>query len=254
MGHAQLPQTHVCGSLRLGPHDAVEVQFHLAVDDAFDAFGQAGRLVVGFADADDFAQRGAGGDAEGALVDDLVPGVEVGNDEVDRRSVGQHVALEGIVVRLKTREWRQQSVVQIDDPPPGELPANPRGQHAHVPGQHDIVDIVLVDQLGHLVVVRLAARIADVVKRHIELLGQSATRIPVPDHHSWDRLESAIANVAQDGVRRLAAVGRTEGDARWALVFIPRPSADREALLDSDLLHPLAQVGNRPRLSGPVDP
>lgn len=51
-------------------------------------------------------QRRSGSDGKGALVDDLIAGIQFRDDEVDRRSERQHVASVGVLIRMEAGEWR----------------------------------------------------------------------------------------------------------------------------------------------------
>ena len=85
----------------------MEVQLNFAVDDAADAFDETGRFVVALPLAFDRIERSSGSHGECALVDDLIAGVEFGDDEVNRRSEGQHVARVRILIRMEAGKRRQ---------------------------------------------------------------------------------------------------------------------------------------------------
>jgi hypothetical protein len=126
-------------------------------------------------------RRRARADRERLLVDDLLARVQLRHDEVHRRPVRQHVAGEGVAVRLRPREPRQQAVVQVDDPPAGEPPADGRGQDPHVAGHDEVIGLRLVEDLHQAVVVRHPLVVADQVPIDPELLGQAAARWPVAE-------------------------------------------------------------------------
>ena len=84
--------------------DAVEVELDFAVDDAADAFDQATWFVIFLAEADDLVELHAGRDSERRLIDDLVASVELGDDEVTGRAVGEHADGVGIVIGFGARE------------------------------------------------------------------------------------------------------------------------------------------------------
>ncbi len=94
------------------------------------------RLVVGLAAGNDLVDTQAGRHRERALVNDLVPRVELGNDEVAGGAVGVHPAAVRLMVGADAREAGEQAVVVVDDPTPRILLATSRRQHAHVARQH----------------------------------------------------------------------------------------------------------------------
>src|SRR2546423_15378185 len=79
-------------------HDTVEVELDFAGDDAAEAFDEAAGFVVFLAEADDLVELHAGGNSVGGLVDDLIAGVELGDDEVTGGAVGEHAAGVGVVI------------------------------------------------------------------------------------------------------------------------------------------------------------
>ena len=90
----------------LSPHDTVEVQFDFPIHHTADAFDKTRRFVVSFALPFDGCQRSSRRDGERALMNDLIPGVELWDDEVDRRSKRQHVAGVGVLIRMETgKRW-----------------------------------------------------------------------------------------------------------------------------------------------------
>ena len=111
------------------------------------------------------------------------------------------------MVRLHPGKARQQAVVQIDDPAAGVFPAARGGQDSHVAGEHDEIDVVLVAQRDHSLIVRVAGFVADVEPRHFELLGQTAARVAVADHQPRVGLDLSVANRAQQGEHRLGPIG-----------------------------------------------
>ena len=89
----------------------MKVQLDFAVDNAADAFDDARRFVVSLALAFDVCQLSSWSHGECALMDDLIAGVEFGDDEVDRCSERQHVASVRILIRMEAGERRQQTVM-----------------------------------------------------------------------------------------------------------------------------------------------
>jgi hypothetical protein len=124
--------------------DTVEVKRDFAIDNSADPFDETVRFIILLPAADDFVARSSRRHQKRRLVDNLAASIEIGNDEVAGGPVREHAAGISIVVRLNPGETRQQSVMQVDDPPAGVLPAACRGQDAHVSRQHDEVDFVLV--------------------------------------------------------------------------------------------------------------
>lgn len=86
------------------PHHPVEVEFHFVVNDATETFGQAARLIFRFPDAYDLFKRSPRRNGEGRLIDNLVPSVELGDDEMTGGPVGQHPVAVGVMVR--TESWK----------------------------------------------------------------------------------------------------------------------------------------------------
>ena len=104
----------------------MEVQFHFSIDDPPHPLNQAAWLVIRFTLPLDLFQGSSGEHCKCALMDDLVSGIQFGNDEVDGRSVRQHPMLIRIFVRTESREWWQKAMVQIDNSS-CESPAGPGG-------------------------------------------------------------------------------------------------------------------------------
>jgi hypothetical protein len=61
----------------------VKVQLDLAIHDPPQTFDQGGRFVIGLAPPLNLSQRRARKNSESGLMNDLVPRVELGNDEMD---------------------------------------------------------------------------------------------------------------------------------------------------------------------------
>ena len=61
----------------------METELHLTVEHAAQSLHQAIGFMVHFADSHNLVQGRAGGNGESILVDDLVAGVEFGDDEMD---------------------------------------------------------------------------------------------------------------------------------------------------------------------------
>ena len=102
---------------------------------------------------DDLLQRRAGLHGEGILVDDLLARVQLGHDEMHGRTVGQHAVAVRIAIGVGAGKRRQEPVVQVDDAPAGEAPANRRREDAHVAREHDVVGATPVDDLDQSLVV-----------------------------------------------------------------------------------------------------
>jgi hypothetical protein len=99
----------------------MELNFSLA--HATNTFHQAIGFVVLLADADYILEFGPGRNAEGGLVDGLVPGIQLGDNKVACSAKRQHPSSIGIVIRSQASEAGQESVVQVDDAAPREFPA-----------------------------------------------------------------------------------------------------------------------------------
>ncbi len=135
--------------------------------------------------------------------------------------------------------------MQVDDSSASELPAEPRGQDSHVASEDDIVDIVLVDDLGETLVVGVAGGVANALPGDAELLGNPPTSVAVADHDGGMSADSAVADRSKQRGRCLWAEGRANGEPGRPGVLIARPSPDGEPFLSSNLIHRLTQAGNR---------
>lgn len=89
----------------------MKVQLDFAIDDAANSLDQTTRLVVLLPSSYDFVERCSWRDGEGGLVDDLIAGVKVGDDEVACRAVRQHAVGVGIVIRPNAGEAWQDAMV-----------------------------------------------------------------------------------------------------------------------------------------------
>ncbi len=147
-------------------------------------------------------------------MNDLVAGIQFRNDEVHRRPVGQHAVAVCILIRTEAWKRRQQPVMQIDDPPAREPPAGSRRKHPHVPRQNDVVHVVAVGQFDDPVVVRIAARVGNVVPVDAELLRHAPAGIAVADHDRRRGPQAAVANRPQDREGRFRSVGRADRQTR----------------------------------------
>ena len=67
--------------------------------------------------------------------------------------------------------------------PPAYFQQVAAGRIAHVAGQHDVVDLVFVQQFDQPLVVRLAVRVANRLPIDVKLFGDPAARIAIADHH-----------------------------------------------------------------------
>src|SRR5262245_56032930 len=172
-------------------HNAVEVELDFAGDDAADAFDEAAGLVVFLAEADDLVELHAGRYRVGGLINDLIAGVELGDDEVAGGAVGEHAAGVGVVIRARAGEAGQQAVVQIDDAAAGVFPAAGGRQDAHIAGEDDVIDVVLVEDSDQALVVSSAFGVADHLPRNAELLGEAAAGGAIADHDG--RLSTNLA-------------------------------------------------------------
>ena len=234
----------------------MEVKFHFPIHDSANPFHQAAWFVVGFSLSLDHFQRGTGKHGERALVDDLISRIQFRNDKVNRRPIREHSVLKRIFVRSKAREGRKQAVVEIDDAA-GESPAGAGGQHAHVTGQDDVVDIVLVEQFDHPLVVGFALGIADMMPVDTELLGHTATTIPVADHYGRSRMQPFVAHRPQQSERGLGAVGRTDGQSRQLgvnLMFVAGPGSNGQTFEAADFVHLPAKFGHAVGRRRPIEP
>lgn len=95
-----------CQFLQGFSHDPMKVQLHFAVHDSADTFDDAIRFMVRFSEAFNVRQRGSRRDTEGALEDNLVSGIQFRDDEMNGGPEAQHVVLERIFIRSKTRKRR----------------------------------------------------------------------------------------------------------------------------------------------------
>ena len=53
--------------------------------------------------------------------------------------------------------------MQVDDPPTGEFPAGGGRNEAHVSRQHDVIDLVLINETNESIVVGAPLNVADVM-------------------------------------------------------------------------------------------
>src|SRR4051812_22357656 len=113
-------------------------------------------------------------------MDDLIARIEFGDDEVNRRSISQHSMLIRIFVGPKTRKRRQQAVMKIHDAT-GESPTGTGRKHAHIARKNDVIDLILVEQFDHSLIVWLAAVIPNSMPVDFELIGHSSTTITIAD-------------------------------------------------------------------------
>jgi hypothetical protein len=171
----------------------VEMQFDFAVDNPPNSLDEATRFMVGLTLSFDQFQRRSREYREGALVNNLVSRVEFGNDKVDRRPIRQHSVLVRIFVRAETRERGEQTVMEIDDPA-CVSPAGARRQNSHVSGEHNIVDIVLIEDFDHSILIGLTSFIADQVPVDAELLGNSAATVAISEHYGCGGIQAFVPN------------------------------------------------------------
>lgn len=165
----------------------MKMELDFLINDPPDPFHEATRFVIGFALPFDGFQRRPGKNCERALVDDLISCIKFRHDEVNRGSVCQHSMLIGIFVRAKTRKRRQQPVMQVDDAA-SKLPARAGGKDSHVAGQDNVIDVVLIEEFNHPLIVGVSFGVADHVPVDIELLGHATAVIPVANHDGWRRV------------------------------------------------------------------
>src|SRR5437660_8486176 len=85
-------------------HPAMKMQLHFAVEHAPQSLDQAGRLMIGLADALDLLERRSRGDGEGVLMDDLIARIQLRHDEMDGGAVSQHAVAIRITVGLRSGE------------------------------------------------------------------------------------------------------------------------------------------------------
>src|SRR5262245_174936 len=115
------------------------MELDFAIDDAADAFDKAAGLIVFLSEADNLFELHAGGYGIGRLIDDLITGVELGNDEVASAAVGKHAAGVGVVIGPGAGEAGKEAVVEIEDAAAGILPAARGREDAHVAGENDVI-------------------------------------------------------------------------------------------------------------------
>jgi hypothetical protein len=156
----------------------MEMEFHFAINHAADSFDQAAWFVIGFALPFDLFQRSSREYRERALVDDLISRVEFRHDEMHCRTVSQHAVLIGVFVGTESRKRGEQSMMQVDDSA-GKTPTGAGWEDSHVAGQQDVVDLVAVEDLDHLVIVRFPLRITDGVPGNVKLFGHTSTGVAV---------------------------------------------------------------------------
>ncbi|MCO5555083.1 hypothetical protein L7F22_008623 [Adiantum nelumboides] len=159
-------------------------------------------------------------DAGDVLLDDRA-GVEVGGHVVAGRADQLDPARVRLVVRPRTREGRQEAVVDVDRPPRPRL-AQVRGQHLHEPGEDDRVGGVVVDELADLLergdLALLAGRVAGrgegyVVERHPVRGDDRLQRRVVADHAGDLHRQLARPHPAEDVVQAVLVAGHQQHGA-----------------------------------------
>lgn len=69
-------------------------------------------------------------------------------------------------------------MMQVDDPA-SKTPTGAGGEDSHVTGQQDVVDLIAIEDLDHLVVIRFPLRIANGVPGNLKLFGDTSAGIAV---------------------------------------------------------------------------
>ena len=115
-------------------------------------------------------------------MDDLVARIQLGNDEMHGGAVSQHAMFVRIFVGRGAGKRRQEAVVQIEDASARKLPADRRGAESACTGQHDVIDLVAIEEVHQPIVIGARVRVADLVPFDAELLRQAPARIAVADH------------------------------------------------------------------------
>src|SRR6266566_3950502 len=105
----------------------------------------------------------------------------------------------GIAVGLRPWESRQQAMMQINDPAARKLPADGRWDEPHVTREHDVIHLVVIEQIDHTVVVRIAARIADELPLKAKLLRNCPAGRLIADQHGRGGAKPAVANGPENG-------------------------------------------------------
>ncbi len=121
----------------------MEVKLHFPVNHPADTFHQARRLVVRFTLPFNRFQGRAGKYGESALMDNLISGIQFRDNKVNGCTISQHPMLICILIRAKSRKRGEQPMMKIDNPS-GELPACARGEHTHVAGEENVIDLIMV--------------------------------------------------------------------------------------------------------------
>ena len=215
----------------------MEVELDFPIAHSPDTFYQTSRLVVLLALADNIVEFGTRGNAEGRLIDGLVASVELRDDEMASRTEGQHTGSISIMIGPEPPKTGQESMVQIDDPTRGKLPASVRWQDSHVASQHHIIGLVQVDQLDHLGVVRRPVLISDELERDVVLACQQLALAPVPNNDNRIGIELSGMDRMQDRPRRVLQKCRADRKPRPLCVELRTPYADLEFLILGDRSH-----------------
>lgn len=99
-------------------------------------------------------------------------------------------------------------MMEIDDPSSGKLPADPGRENPHVPGEHNVIELILVKKVRHSDIVRVPRGIADVVEIDSMLLSNAAAGVAVADHDADFCLQSSFSDLVENCQRGLRAVRR----------------------------------------------
>ena len=129
----------------------------------------------------------------------MVSSVELWHNEMAGGSIGEHSAGIGFVVGADSGKARQQPMVQIDDPAPGEFPAAYWGENPHITCQDNVVDIVLVTKIDDVYVIGNTILSCNVIPRHAKLLGEAAAFVAVADHDNRFCFDDTVTNRTEQG-------------------------------------------------------
>ena len=203
----------------------MEMQLHFFRCNPPNSFHKTPWFVVLLPEPNGGFKAGARRNAERGLLNDLIAGVELRNDKMARRAVDQHSGLIGIVIRPNPRKAGQQTVVQIDDPPPRVLPTACGWQHLHVTSKHHVIHLVLIEYLNHSIVVSLASIITNLMPRNPKLFGHSAAGGTISNHDGTIGRDLAISNRPEQCQSRFGPVGGADREP-GSLALVRGPDSD----------------------------
>src|SRR5690606_32276885 len=99
-------------------------------------------------------------------------------------------------------------------------------KNAHVTGENNKVDLLLIANLDQAIVIRISSGVADGEPRDVELFGDPSASISIADHGSCLSTNVALANCAEDRPWRFRAEGDADCQSGEAIANFRRPRAN----------------------------